>query len=209
MKKIITLMLIITVTVFAFDAEVKKGSVSLQINDKNINYEAGKTFSLQAGDLVCFLSGEGRVVIKGDKYSKQISKRSKNCKQLPTVGTDKKNYLALVEDKLVAQFSKTKETAVAGVSVRSSTKKKTLISTSTLTLKKDNKYLVLENNQWGPLPVKIKILNKKGEVIASDINENDVLSSFIFSRNVLKDGYTVEVVNAFDEALVKSVIEMK
>ena len=207
MKRTITLALVTTITVFAFNAEVKKGSVSLQINDKDISYEAGKTFSLQAGDLICFVSGDGRVVIKGDKYSKQISKRSKSCKRLPTVGTDKKDYLALAGDKLVAQFGKSKETAVAGVSTRSTTTSETL--TAPLTLKKENKYLILENDQWGPLPVSIKILNKKGEVMASDVNEEDVLSSFIFSRNVLKDGYTVEVVNAFDEALVKSVIEMK
>jgi len=207
MKKIVSLALVTTVALFAFDAEVKKGSVSLLVNDKDISYELGKTFPLQAGDLVCFVSGEGRVVIKGDKYSKQISKRSKSCKRLPMKSADKKDYLALVSDKIVAKFGKTKETAVAGVSTRSTTTSETL--TTPLTLKKDNKYLILENDKWGPLPVTIEIHNEKGEVIATDVNEEDVLTSFIFSRNVLKDGYTVEVVNAFDEALVKSTIDMK
>jgi len=207
MKKIISLALVATVAIFAFDAEVKKGSVSLQINEKDFSYDAGKTFSLQAGDLICFISGDGRVVIKGDKYSKQISKRSKSCKRLPTVGSNKQDYLSLVGGKIAAKFGKTKETTVAGVSTRSTTTSETL--TTPLILKKENKYLVLENDKWGPLPVSIKILNKKGEVIATEVNEEDVLTSFVFSCSVLKDGYRVEVVNAFDEALVKSVIEMK
>ena len=207
MIKILLTTLITTVTLLAFNAEVKKDSVSLLINDQTQNYEAGNTFTLKPGDLVCFVSGEGRVVIKGEKYSKQLSKRSKNCKRLPTANKDTKDYLALTTNRLIANFEDSKETAVSGVSTRSVTTGETI--TTPLNIKGDVKYLIIENDKWGPLPVSIQIVNTQGEVVAIDSNEEELVTSFVFPISVVKEGYTIKVVNAFDELLVNSVIHFQ
>jgi len=204
MIKVILPLLISTLLLSAYNAEVKKDSVSLLINDQVQNHEAGKTFALKAGDLVCFISGEGRVVIKGEKYSKQLSKRSKSCKRLPTVNKETKDYLALSTKRIIANFENAKETAVAGVSTRSVSTGETI--TTPLTIKSDLKYLIIENDKWGPLPVSIEIINTQGEVVASDSNEEELVTSFVFPISVLKEGYTIKVANAFDELLVNSVI---
>lgn len=204
MIKVILPLLISTVLLSAFSAEVKKDSVSLLINDQAQNYEAGKTFTLKPGDLVCFVSGEGRMVIKGEKYSKQLSKRSKSCKRLPTGSKETKDYLTLSTKRIIANFENAKETAVAGVSTRSVTTGETI--TTPLTIESGLKYLIIENDKWGPLPVTIQIVDAQGEVLASDSNEEELVTSFVFPISVLKEGYIIKVVNAFDELLVNSVI---
>jgi len=205
MKKIVFVILIATISLFAFKAEVKKETVYLLINDKNISYKAGEIFSLKAGDLVCFISGNGRVVIKGDKYRKQISRHTKSCKTLPSKDNNKKNYISLVTNKIVETFSNTKESVVNGVSSKGSIE---LINNNLIHLNKNSKYLILKSKEWGPLPVTIQILDNKGEVIISDINDNDDLASFIFPIQNLKDGYIINIYDGFDKLKVKSTIRM-
>ena len=207
MKKILWVACATTAALFAFTAEVKKDTVSILVNDKSQSYESGKTFELNEGDLVCFSSGEGRVVIKGENYSKQLSKRSKSCKRLPVKNKETKDYLALVSAKVVSKFGKSKETAVAGVSTRSTTTSATI--TSSLNIKSGVKYLIIENDKWGPLPVSIQIVNTQGEVVATDSNEEELVTSFVFPISVVKEGYMIKVVNAFDELLVRSTIHFQ
>jgi len=198
--------LISTVFLSAFNVEVKKDSVSLLINDQAKSYEAGKTFTLKAGDLVCFTSGKGRVVIKGEKYSKQLSKRSKSCKRLPTGSKETMDYLALSTKRIIANFENANETAVAGVSTRSVTTGETI--TTPLTIKSGMKYLIIENDTWGPLPVSIEIVNTEGETVTTDSNEEELTTSFVFPVSVVKEGYMIKIVNAFDELLVKSKVHI-
>ncbi len=207
MIKTLLTLLITTATLSAFNAEVKKDSVSLSVNEQNKSYKAGDTFALKAGDLVCFVSGDGRVVIKGDKYSKQLSKRSKNCKRLPTTNKETKDYLALASNSIVVNFGQSRETAIAGVSTRSVSTSETV--TTPLTIKKGVKYLIIENDKWGPLSVTIKIVDTKGHIVATDSNEEDLVTSFIFPISVVKEGYVIKVSNAFDELLVKSTIHFQ
>ena len=206
MIKVILPLLISTLHLCAFNAEVKKDSVSLLINDQAQNHEAGKTFALKAGDLVCFISGEGRVVIKGEKYSKQLSKRSKSCKRLPTGSKETKDYLALVGSRMVEKFGQSQETAVAGVSRKSAkndTVKNKIIINNTV------KYLIIENDQWGPLPVVLQVVDAEDKVIASETNEEELLTSFVFPVSMIKEGYTVKVSNAFDELLLDSMLHFQ
>ena len=192
-----------TVLLSAYNAEVKKDSVSLLINDQAQSYEVGKTFALKAGDLVCFISGEGRVVIKGEKYSKQLSKRSKSCKSLPTGSKETKDYLALASNRIVEKFGQSQERAVAGVSLKSA---KSQTDKNKMIIKNTVKYLVIENDTWGPLPVVVQVIDVEGQVIATETNEEKLITSFVFPISMIKEGYTINVSNAFDEILLKSEI---
>ena len=207
MKKTILFIGALTLGLHAFNAEVKKGAVSLLVNDVSKEFEAGSKFSLKAGDLVCFVSGEGRVVIKGDKYSKQLSKHSKSCKRLPFADKKGTDYLALANERLVEHFGKAQESSVSGVSTRAVSTGKVL--TEPLILSEEVKYIVIENEMWGPLPVTIRIFDTKGGLVATETNEEELLTSFIFPVSLVKEGYRIEVSNAFDEPLVKASVHFQ
>ena len=206
MTKLILTSLIATLTLFAYNAEVIKGDVTIKVNEINQSHKLGDIFTLEGGNLVCFVSGDGKIIIKGDKYSKKISKRS-SCKSLPTLKKEDKGYLALANSAMSSKFGKSSEETVNGVSTRAVSTAKT--EKKDITIAKETKYLILENKNWGPLPVTVKILDDKGEVVAEDVNEDDDISSFVFPGSIIKDGYVVKVINGFDELLVDSKVVIK
>ena len=67
-------------------------------------------------DIVCFVSGEGKVVIRGENYKKQLSKRSKHCKHLIDPKNNKIDYVAMVEKGVGAIVGVSQEGVVHGVS---------------------------------------------------------------------------------------------
>jgi len=206
MTKIIWTGFIATAVLFAFDAEIKKAPVNLLINDQNKTFKVGEKFTLNAGDMVCFVEGEGRVVIKGKTYKKQLSKQSKSCKHLPSEEGKPTAYAQGLKDSVVSMFAKSKEKSVDGVS-RKSVESDTL--TAPIAMGINAKYLAVENSTWGPLPVILEVINEKGETIETMVNEEDVITSFILPRSMIKEGYRVKVVNAFEEPLVNSTIHFQ
>jgi len=206
MTKIIFTGVLVSSMLFAFNAEVKKAEVSLLLNDNNVSYKAGDTFTLNAGDMVCFVKGDGRVVIKGKSYRKQLSKRSRSCKHLPNEDGKPTAYAQALKSGVVSMFEKSKEKSVDGVS-RKAVETDTL--TAPIAFSNTAKYLAVENSTWGPLPVTLELLDEKGNVVETMVNEEDVVTSFILPKSMIKEGYTIKVTNAFDEALVNSVIHVK
>ena len=204
MKKT-TLLLLMTVFVHGYDAEVKKADVTLLVNDKSMTHKAGEKFTLQAGDIVCFDGGKGRVVITGPGYKKQISRHTKGCKHLPGDVKEQGKFPKQMAHKIVALFSKAEEEKVAGVSRKGA---ETDTVTMPISLKEGDRYLLIENDTWGPLPVTLEILDEKGNVVEKMVNEEDIVSSFTLPRGMVKEGYVINVLNAFDEVLVKSTIHM-
>ena len=206
MTKIIFAGVLASSMLLAFNAEVKKADVNLLVNDQNVSYKAGDTFMLNAGDMVCFVKGDGRVIIKGKSYKKQLSKRSKSCKHLPNEDGKPTSYTKIVKNEVISIFGKSKEKSVDGVS-RKAVETDTL--TAPIAFGKKAKYLAIENSTWGPLPVTLKVLDAKGNVVETMVNEEDVVTSFILPKSMIKEGYTIKVTNAFDEALVNSVIHVE
>jgi len=204
MKRLIFTSLITTLTLSAYNAEVIKASVILEVNQKSQSHKIGDKFTLNGGDLVCFISGDGKVLIKGEnKYSKKLSKRSR-CKNLPKVKKDSKNYIELAGSAIVSTFGEAQEQIGHGASTRS------VITASTekrdITIAKSAKYLIIENKNWGPLPVSVKILDTTGKVVAEDVNEDEDIRTFVFPVSVLKNGYRVNVIDGFDVLLVDSLV---
>jgi len=207
--KLFLLSIVVCSSIFAFTGEVKKDSVKLQINQSIKTYKNGATIALNAGDIVCFMEGNGRVVLKGINYKKQLSKHSRTCKQLPITKGDSSNYsyLAEVEKHVVTFFSDAKEKEVGGVSRKTITQD---ISTQrVITISQEKQFIAIKNSQWGPLPVRLEILNSSDDLVDTFQNEDDVITSFILLVNSLKEGYTIKVTNAFDDVLVNAKIEIK
>ncbi len=192
-----------TATLFAFNAEVKKAPVTLVINEQKKVLKKGEKFSLNVGDVICFKEGDGRVVIVGKNYRKQLSKRTKSCSHLPGNSGEPAGYSKLLQQRVVSMFEKTKEMSKDGVSRKGLTSE---TFTEPITLGKDAKYLAIENDAWGPLPITLELLDEKGTVIETMTNEEDILTSFILPRGMLIDGYSIKISNAFGDFLVDSKI---
>ena len=206
MGKIIPIGILITSTLFGFNAEIKKASVTLSINNQEKTYTTKENFTLNAGDMLCFSSGEGRVVIQNSTYKKQLSKRSKSCIHLPTEEGKSTSYTQEIQNTIVSIFEKSKEKSVDGVS-RKNTETETLTTPIFLTLKA--KYIVIENSTWGPLPMVLELIDAKGTVTETMVNEEDITTSFILPRAIIKDGYTIKVSNSFEEVLMNSKIHLQ
>jgi hypothetical protein len=202
MNKIIIGM-VFTTALFAFDAEVKKAPVSLLINEKSKDLKVGEKFTLIAGDMICFTKGDGRVVIVGKIYKKQLSKRNKSCKYLPSENGQKIEYSDMLKNSVVSIFEKSKEKSTDGVS-RKSIENDTL--TVPISMGSNANYLAVENSTWGPLPITLELLDTKGKILETMINKEDIITSFILPRNILQDGYSIKVSNTFGDLLVNSKI---
>ncbi len=192
-----------TTALFAFDVEVKKAPVSLLINEQSKDLKVGGKFTLNSGDLVCFIKGEGRVVILGKSYKKQLSSRSKSCKHLPNEDGKTVGYTQVLKYNVVSMFEKSKEKSVDGVS-RKSLESDTFTAPTSMGI--DSQYLAVENSTWGPLPIMLELLDNKGVVMETMINEEDIITSFILPRDMLKNVYSIKVSNAFGDILVNSKI---
>ena len=206
MTKVILSILISTFTVYAYTAKVEKDSVTITVNEVNQSYQVGNYFKLNAGDLVCFVSGKGKVVIKSDTYTKKLSKRSSSCKKLPTGKQDSKNYIAALSNNIKTTFTQAEENIVAGASVRDINV--TILDKNVyrrpITISKSTKYFTIANDQTKNRPITIQILDDKGRIIAEDVNKKDVKTFFLFPVSVVKDGYTIKVVDGFYELLMES-----
>ena len=189
-------------SLYGYNAEVKSSDVNISINDENRSFKAGDRFRLDPGDIVCFEGGDGRVVIKGERYKKQLSKRSVGCKHLPHESGKPSRYAQALEHSILSLFEKSKEKSVDGVS-RKSTERHTI--KAPIVINPENRYLLIENNRW-ILPVTLRIRNEKGEVLHTMTNEEDLTTSFVLPRSLLKDGYSIVITNGLDDVVVESKI---
>jgi hypothetical protein len=205
MKKLLTLTAL-TATIFGFNAEVKKSDITLTINGTKKELKKGDKFSLNGGDIICYKSGDGRVVITNKEYRKQLSKRASLCTTLPTNDKSKDSFLASVKEKIANPLSKTKETKVSGVSRKALESE---LFKDDITIDKNQKYLQLKSEDWGPLPVTLTILDKNGKPIHQESNEDNDITLFLIPTTLLKDGFVVKVTNSFDEEMVSSKVMVK
>lgn len=208
MKKLLLSMLVAT-SLFAFTATIKKDNVTLEINETIKTYKVTDIISLNGGEIICFIKGNGRVILKGDNYKKQLSKRTKLCKKLPVPSNVSKDYLAMIQKNVVTIFANSQEKEIDGISRKSVTINSILNKDIILDL--DKKFISIENNTWGPLPVQLNIYDKDNKLILESINSEDIKTSFIIPLNIIakEDGYRIEISNAFGDKLMNAKILLK
>jgi len=202
MKKTVLMVFLTTSMTFAYMAEVKKTDINITINSKEKSLKKDAKLELKAGDIVCYKSGDGRLVIKGENYKKQITKKSSPCRKLPTTKDEAKDIKVMAM--ISSVFRKSKEESVNGAS-RAETQIKEL--KKEIKLDENKKYILVENKDWGPLPVSLTIVDKDDKAIGSFENTEDDVTSFLIPTSNLKSGYTFKVTNNFDDSL--AVIEIK
>ena len=198
MKKTVTLSILATSLLLAFNAQVKKSDITVTINEQEKALKKGETIELKGGDIVCYKAGDGRLVIKGDGYKKQLNKKSSPCQKLPTPANNKSS--TSTGELIASVFAKAEEKSKSGVS-RKGTEQDT--QKTVLTLKKNQKYILLENETWGPMPIHLTILDTKNQKVKElEYNDDkDLKTSFLIPANSVKEGYTLKVTNAFGDVL--------
>jgi hypothetical protein len=188
---------------FAFTATVKKDKVTLKINENIKEYKVADVINLNPGDIICFKKGKGRVVLEGDNYKKQLSKRTKLCKQLPVSQNEKVNYGNIAKNTILNVFAKSNEKEIDGISRKGALN--CSVNTKTILIDKNNKYIQIQSNNWGPLPIKLSISDKNGTIIDESYNEEDINTSFLIPSDIIPNGgCNIKISNAFDEELVNS-----
>jgi hypothetical protein len=203
MKILLSLSVVLSLA-FGFEAEVKKADVELLVNKQNSRHKVGDKVALNSGDVICLIGGEGRVVISGKDYKKQISKKGQLCRHLPSGDKNNQNFADSIKGSVLSLFGKSKEQSKAGVSrkaVTVSSYKKDIILTN-----KDT-FLAIENDSW-TLPVTLT-LQDNNKTIKTLTNEKDFDTSFILPKSILKNGYKVVVKDGLDEVVVDSKIIIK
>lgn len=198
MKRIVILSILTTTFLLAYNAQVKRSNITVAVNEKEKSLKKGENLELKGGDIVCYKSGEGRLVIKGDGYKKQLSKKSSPCQKLPTTDNKKSSVNA---SKLIALvFGEAKETSRSGTSRKGTDQK---VQKTTLTIKKNQKYILLENDTWGPMPIHLTISDTKNQKIKEfEYNDNNNFkTSFLIPVSEVKNRYTLQVTNGFGDVL--------
>lgn len=204
MKKWIYIWFMVSTLVLGYDVEVRKASAKLLVNGEQKLYKVGAEDTFLPGDLVCFLEGEGRVLILGKRYKKQLSKHNKACKHLPSEDGKTVGYVQSIKGSIVSVFADAQEKSVNGVSRKGADQEE---FTKPIRLHKDTKFVALTSKKWGPLPITLKITDKNGKVKEKMVNEEDTETNFIVLTELVSGGCTITVCNAFDETLLKSKVK--
>jgi hypothetical protein len=203
MKKILLVGCLI-LSSFASELVIKKADVLGSINGKVIAFNKGENLILTEGTHVCYVSGEGRLVI--NKKTQLFSKTKKKCYQLPIPkGFDLKSYKDKATEMFVVAFIDSKDEIKNGVSTKGS---KEFDSKGNIILSSKDKELVIFSKEFGPHPITVNIKNSEGKILNTFVNEENDITFFKVDSSTVKTGYKLEVLSGFDEVLInKSIIK--
>lgn len=202
MKLIVNILMLGTL---AFNSEliVKKDSVVISVNGKNIELNINDKLELPHGSSVCFLDGDGRVVINNKK---QLTKNSKQCYTVPVPeGFKIEQYISNLADKAKVALITGELSVKDGVSTRS-----TLISTTAqgkYKIQPNQQEVVIFSDSYGPLPVTLNIINNHNKIIHTYKNEDSSSSLFVIPVELVENNYKIQVTNFFDDLLLDYEIE--
>ena len=205
MKKIVILLMFVKV-LFASILEVSEGNVTVTIGGSERVLPESTKIELDKNVTVCYVSGEGKILID------DMSRSSKSKDKCYTTQKEKKfdlrkiiaNYLNTV----VKLFNKSKDNSAWTLSRGG---KNENIS-GVVILHKGEEHLVIENNQWSPYPMTLRIYNAQNielQHITKYIDDYNSTMVFDLNRNVLGDGYRVTVENKYDQNKLDIRVELK
>jgi len=201
---IILVIMAVVGMLFANSLVVTDGNVTVMVDSKEYNLTKDDNQTLKAGVKVCVKEGNGTVLINNQV---QLSSDSNNsCTQLAEKKKfDFKLWLKQNLDKVALLFSESKEQVKLAVTRKGGEAE---TAKGVMVLRASDKYLVIQNSTWSPLPITLKVFDGEGVEVYKDINENDDETLFIVSHEVLKSGYRVIVSDGFGELVVDVEVEI-
>jgi len=199
--KFLMLFLLLTLGLFAEELTVKKGDVVVGLNGVDKALKKGDKITLEDAVLVCFKSGNGRVIIN---KRRQLSKKSKKCYQTPIPkGFSIESYMTKAKNVVSVAFLDSAETVRHGVSTKGI---KDFDDKKDILVKSSSEEVVIYSKEFGPHPILVSLKDNNGKEILSYENEENDVTFFKVKSSIVKTGYIVEVKNGFDEILLSKQI---
>lgn len=175
---------------------VKDADILVKISGAKKILPKDTQINLIGGDSICFINGDGRIIINDYK---QLTKEDKSCYIVPiSKNVDMKEFIASLKDKVYVAYFDSTETLRHGSSAKGSNPQKS----SDIILKKGQD-LLISSNRFGPLPVEISIYDENDVLLDTFTNEKELNTLLRISRDALKDGYKLKVLNGFHQELMK------
>jgi hypothetical protein len=196
------MLLSLGISLFASELIVKKADVKISINGEEKELIKDSEISIDPGSTICFLDGDGKVIID---RKKQLTKKSRKCYSTPIPeGFDMSKLVSnLVDSAKVALIT-------GDLKVKNGVSTKSIDTTDVVTgyypiTNKDRK-IIIYNENYGPLPVTLALYDTEKNIKKMYVNEDSVSTFFILSTKDLKNKYSIVVTNAFEDELLRQVI---
>jgi len=187
---------------FANSLMVKEGDVKLLINGETVEVKKDQNLTLEEGSMICFLSGEGKVIINSRK---QLDHKIPDCYQLPIKDNFDIDAFMLSSKNSVAILSKEEVSELRGTKGISDSPSEL----EELALSKSNKEVIIYNETYGPLPVTLNIKKPDGTIVKELVNEENDKTFFRVPASYLKNNSKIEITNAFGDTLLHKQIVIK
>ncbi|WP_428739696.1 hypothetical protein [Sulfurimonas sp.] len=187
-------------SLFAVDMQVKKGDVVLNINTQKVSLAKGTVQELSEGTTLCYVGGDGKVVIPS--YKKQLKKAGR-CFTIPLSNNSATSYLADIQNKANVAFWDASENVRHGAGTKGETK---FENDDAFVLTADQKELIIYGKEFGPLPVTVSLKDKDGKEVLSFENEDSEITLVRIGKEQLKTGMRIEVYNGFEEFILNKKI---
>lgn len=201
MKKLLCL-ITLGVSLFASELIVKKADVKISVNGDIKELSKNEKLNLLPGSSICFLDGNGKIII--DKR-KQLTKKSKKCYRT-----------AIPKDFKISDFVKSLANSAKVALITGDLKVKNGVSTKSIqtaqtqtgniNITKEQKEVIILNETYGPLPISLKVYDIDKNIVQEFINEEEIVTLFRVPSVILNDNYNIVITNAFDEELLNKVI---
>jgi len=199
MQKLLLIGLMIS-SLSAIDVKVKKGDVNLSINTHKLSMQKGQTRELKEGSTICYVSGDGKLVIK--ELRVQLKKAGR-CVMIPISKESASSYMVDMKNKMKIAFWDSTESVRHGVGTKANTE---FDSSKNIFITAQQKELLLYSKEFGPLPVNVMLKDKNGQVLMNVENESSDITIVHIAKGQLKTGMHIEVYNGFDELLLSKKI---
>lgn len=195
---IIGLILLSINTVFAANLIVKDGDVTLLINSHRIQLEKDQNITLAAGAMVCFVQGNGKVIINNKK---ELDSKTPDCYQIPLKEDfNIEKFLSSTENRVMVSSkygsNETNTNRGSGTTLNSSE------TTEMISISASDKEVVIYDESYGPLPITLSIKKPDGTIMKEIINEDNPKTFFRIPTAYLENDSGIEVTNAFGDKLL-------
>ena len=187
--------LALTSSLFAVSAKVKKADVIVNINTKEVSLKKGSTIELSEGTNICFVGGEGKLVIA--ELKKQL-KKPKRCLIIPISESQALSYATDIKNKLTVAFWDSSESVRHGAG----TKGEAQYDSSQDLVIGENQSELLFMGEFGPLEVLVILRNSEGQEILVFENSDSDITIIRIAKEQLQTGMRLEVYNGFEKLIL-------
>ena len=195
----VLLLAALTSSLFAVEAEVKKASIIISVDSKKLSLKKGSRVELKEGNSVCFISGNGKLVLPSLK--KQLTK-PKRCVTISSSESKLLSYAQDMKNKLTVSFWDSTESVRHGTGTKGKTE---YDSSENIVIGKNQKELFVIG-EFGPLDVQVVLRDSDGEEVLVFENSDRDLTLVRIPKKQLKTGMSLEVYNGFEDLLLSKKI---